>query len=448
MSWLEHHDMLPKSLPTARIMGFGVDIGSRLSKSTNAPIDLKWAASTILNRLLQERNHATKGPLVFIGHGYGNVVIQEMLFGELLSTVEDAYRLRVVESTAAITMFGAPFESFDNLINWATETFDIHKPSTKLFNARKGTEQIPERIWPRFFERTEKYHIATFAYLERHQMKDPRASDVNLAKHWHHLDRHWVSDSGIGDIARFARPEDVRFRNISKAISEFLGVHQLLLAGKGIDDAAMEELLKSSVDFNFRNRKQQTVLHIAAERGLSRLVQHLVNSDKVDFDLQDESGNTALHIAVTSNSPDIVYALLKAGAQSGVKNNLGKSAQTFALQEQRVLPQIKEHFRKRPLVEGPSEPRILMRGHPANKQAQIACRNTGMVVREIFPTAHDMPDKHLPVYTTVHDLIYTDDKIEDLFQASHHHGMSKALCRWYHVPMNNVCYHSQLNKPS
>ncbi|KAL1621012.1 hypothetical protein SLS56_009428 [Neofusicoccum ribis] len=423
-------------------MGFGLDINSRL-KSVNAPIDLKWAASNILSRLLNERGHMSTNPIVFIGHGYGNVVIEELLFGELLNTVEEASRLDLVQSTAAVTMFGAPFESFDNIISWATETFDIHKASTKLFDARKGTEHIPDRIWNRFFEGAEKHQIATFGYFERGQPKSSKSSDINSNKYSDRLDRRWLSDHDIGGIARFVRPEDVRFRNISKAISEFLAVHQLLICGKDIDDAVMEELLKSSVDFNFKNRKQQTVLHVAVERGYTRLVQHLVNSDKVDLDLQDEAGNTALHIAVTSkhhhNSPEMVYNLLKAGAQSGVKNNLGKSAQSFAL-EKGILPQIKDLLRKPPLVEGPSGPRKLVRGQPANKQAQAACQNTGMVVREIFSTASDKPDKHLPVYKTVHDLIYTDDKIGDFFQATHDNEASNALCRWYHVPMNNMAW--------
>ncbi|KAH7063570.1 hypothetical protein B0J12DRAFT_172794 [Macrophomina phaseolina] len=440
MSWLEDPDMLPKSLPTARIMGFGLDISSRLN-NVDAPIDLKWAASNILSRLLNERGHMSPNPIVFIGHGYGNVVIEEMLFGQLLNTVEEASRLDLVQSTAAITMFGAPFEGFDDLISWTIDTFDIHKASTKLFDARKGTEHIPDRIWNRFFEGTEKHHIATFGYFERNQSNESKASDLNSNKFYDRLDRRWFSDHAIGSIARFARPEDVRFKNISKAISEFLAVHQLLLCGKDIDDALMEELLKSSVNFDFKNRRQQTVLHVAVERGYTRLVQQLVNSDKVDLDLRDEAGNTALHIAITSthhySSPDMVYNLLRAGAQSGIKNNLGKSAQSFAL-DRNVLPQIKDLLRKPPLVEGPSGRWKLVRGRPANKQAQAACHNTGMVIREIFSTASDKPDKHLPVYKTVHDLIYTDDRIGDFFQATHDHGTSNALCRWYHIPMNNM----------
>lgn len=429
--------MLPKALPTARITGFGLDINKCIAN--NAPIHLKHAATNILAQLLEARSQQRKDPIVFIGHGYGNVVIEQILFGDLLETVDKNSRTHIVEATAAVTMFAPPLENFDDLVNWTASTFDISRKSTRVFEARKDNNHIPKVIWQRFFDGVEKHNIPSLGYIDKTQ----ESKDTKLAEHApYRLDRTWMSELEVDDVARFSGPQDNRFRNISKAISESLVLHQLLSAAETRDESSMGDLIKASDDLNFENRKSQTILHIAAERGHTRLMQHLVNSGKVDLDRQDESGNTTLHIAVDPrypNDPVMVHCLLKAGAKLGVKNKRGKSAQDIALHDTSVFPGIKDLIERPPLVEGPSGPRRLVRGNPANEKARSACHLTGMSVREIFPAEGDKPDTHLPVYKTVHDLIYTNDKINDSFQSARDKKSAKALCQWYHIPMNNVC---------
>lgn len=438
MCWLEDPDMLPKALPTARITGFGLDINKCIAN--NAPIHLKHAATNILAQLLEARSQQRKDPIVFIGHGYGNVVIEQILFGDLLETVDKNSRTHIVEATAAVTMFAPPLENFDDLVNWTASTFDISRKSTRVFEARKDNNHIPKVIWQRFFHGVEKHNIPSLGYIDKTQ----ESKDTKLAEHApYRLDRTWMSELEVDDVARFSGPQDNRFRNISKAISESLVLHQLLSAAETRDESSMGDLIKASDDLNFENRKSQTILHIAAERGHTRLMQHLVNSGKVDLDRQDESGNTTLHIAVDPrypNDPVMVHCLLKAGAKLGVKNKRGKSAQDIALHDTSVFPGIKDLIERPPLVEGPSGPRRLVRGNPANEKARSACHLTGMSVREIFPAEGDKPDTHLPVYKTVHDLIYTNDKINDWFRSARDKKSAKALCQWYHIPMNNMAW--------
>lgn len=435
ITWLDDPEMLPKVLPTARITSFGLDINHSISKNINTPIDLKQAATEIFQKLSQRWDKTRQASIVFIGHGYGTIVIDHLLFGELSQTVEERSRHRLVESTAAVAMFAPPLESFENLINWVATEFNISKTSTKLFEARQGINHLtPDTIWKNFFDNTEKRNIGTFGYLE--QKKESKKTP----NHSKRFDRSWTSDFAVDDLARISRENDVRFRNLTKAISESVAVHQLLRAGRFLNEDAIDELLNASVDFNSQNRKMQTVLHLAAERGLARLVQCLVNSGKVDLDRQDGEGDTALNVAVESrsySSPDIVHDLLKAGANTGITNILGKSAEDMALEEG-VNQDIKDLFRNPPLVEGPSGPRRLVRGKPANANAQEACRKTSMVAREIFSPTESRPERHLPVYKSVHDFIYTDENIDQFFQAAYTENSPTAICRWYHIPMNNV----------
>ncbi|OMP88806.1 Ankyrin-2 [Diplodia seriata] len=439
MSWLTDREMLPKALPTAKITSFGLDVNDRIS--SNAPIDLKFAATEVLKEFLKQRDGEGSRSIVFIGHGYGTIVIEHLLFGELLDTVEENARLRIVESTAAVAMFAPPLESFNNLIDWMGNNFNIPRTS-KLFEARKtSNDRAPNVIWDEFFTKTKERNIATFGYLEQgKESKKTKGSDAQTRNVLNNFDRHYTCDTDVENIARIGHAKDIRFRTLTNAISEFVGVHQLLQASRIHNEDFIDDLLGASVDFNFESGRRQTVLHLAAEQGLDRLVKSLINSGKVDLDRQDIYGNTALHISIGSSfshSPDMVWDLLKAGANTGVKNLDGASPETMALEEKANIF-IKGHFEKRPLVEGPIGPRTLVRGNPGNPNARAACSKTGMVAREIFKPTESKPDRHLPVYKSVHDFVYTDENIDSFFRAAHHENPGIALCRWYHIPMNNI----------
>ncbi|OJD31678.1 ankyrin repeat protein [Diplodia corticola] len=441
VNWLEDQDMLPKALPKARITAFGLDINQSISNSANAPIDLKFAATEILKEFLRQWDGDEQRSIVFIGHGYGTIVIEHLLFGDLLKTVGEDSRLQIVESTAAVVMFSPPLERFDNLISWMANDFNIPRCSA-IFEARKANnDRAPNVIWDDFLKKTEPRNIATFGYLEQNnEPKKAKSTNAQPQTRLKRFDRTWTFDTDVDNIARISHANDIRFKNLAKAVSEYVGVHQLLRAGRIPDEDLIDDLLGASIDFNFENGKRQTVLHLAVEQGLDRLVKSLVNSGKVDLDRQDDSGNTALHISIASrfhHSRDMVFHLLKAGANTGVMNKLGKSAEELALE---ANISIKELFRKRPLVEGPIGPRTLVGGKPANPAAQASCQKAGMVAREVFKPTKSKPERHLPVYKSVHDFIYTDDNIDDFFQAAYHEHPGTAMCRWYHIPMNNMAW--------
>lgn len=86
-------------------------------------------------------------------------------------------------------------------------------------------------------------------------------------------------------------------------------------------------LLRSGlIDVNERNAGGETILHRVMRSNDSPLLSILLMSEKIKtiFDAQDNDGNTALHIAVQVNNEDMVYALLRAGADHTIHNNSGK----------------------------------------------------------------------------------------------------------------------------
>ena len=75
--WLR--DFLPSQLPSARIMSFGYNSDTFLSK---AVADIEDVASMLLNGLGLSRNlpEEKKRPIVFISHSLGGIVVKKAGF--------------------------------------------------------------------------------------------------------------------------------------------------------------------------------------------------------------------------------------------------------------------------------------------------------------------------------------------------------------------------------
>jgi hypothetical protein len=102
VNWLKDHDMLPKSVPEARIMSVGFDLCGQVDK----PIDVEAAAAQLCSHLASQRAHCPTRPIVFIGHAYGSIITERALFMGASEEGESKSILRVpLESSS----FCVPF---------------------------------------------------------------------------------------------------------------------------------------------------------------------------------------------------------------------------------------------------------------------------------------------------------------------------------------------------
>lgn len=85
----------------------------------------------------------------------------------------------------------------------------------------------------------------------------------------------------------------------------------------------LEEMLED-IDINSVNSSNQTLLHIAAERGYLPIIELLIHKG-ARLDLQDLKGHTALHRAASRGHTRIVKALIKAGAPIYTPDQQGKT---------------------------------------------------------------------------------------------------------------------------
>ena len=81
-------------------------------------------------------------------------------------------------------------------------------------------------------------------------------------------------------------------------------------------------LKEANADLNSRNKRQQTALHVAVNKGYIGNVRALLDAG-VHVNLQDSEGDTALHDAISKKRDDIVVLLLNAGIDISLANNNG-----------------------------------------------------------------------------------------------------------------------------
>ena len=107
-------DLIPKTLPTARVLVYGYDtnirhfLGSPVSK--NKVYDI---ALDLLQSLEAERRSQPARPLLFVAHSLGGIVVKEALRRSHGFESHQTYLHQIYKSTAAIMFFGTPHGGAD-----------------------------------------------------------------------------------------------------------------------------------------------------------------------------------------------------------------------------------------------------------------------------------------------------------------------------------------------
>jgi hypothetical protein len=441
--------MLPSLIPTARILGFGLNL-----KNITNPINFQSTALSIMADLTEKRQNCPSRAVIFVGHGYGNVVIEKLLCGTPESTVNTK---SLVGSTAAIVLFAAPFEDADNLINWTCQALKVPRDS-KMFTTTSSNDLVSPQILETLHKCAREHGRRLFAFLERPAAPDrPDTVDitdsqarntkldhlkqrVDLLKEM--VDRLWETDAAIEEVGKFSGPDDPHFQALGRCISDAIRTHQLLVAAAMGNEESIRQLIGESVDLNLSGRDGRTVLHAATEAKFLGIVRQLLWTNKIDIDNQDQSGMTALHIAVLGNDMkdrDIIEDLLIAGANSNLANKEEKTPKNLAEEDENIIDDIKDLFESPPPVAGPLAPTRLDKGNLPEGDGLNACRKTRANVRDIYAADEQNTDSHLPLYTRILDLVYGEQSLDAMFQSLRGQNVpQRPMCRWIHIPMNNV----------
>jgi ankyrin repeat protein len=102
----------------------------------------------------------------------------------------------------------------------------------------------------------------------------------------------------------------------------------------GHADMALPLIQHSKINLNQQDSGGYTALSLAAQVGLTKIVERLLESDEILVDTADHSVNqTALMLAAERNHQEVVELLLRRGAKPNLKNSNGATAILLAVAE-------------------------------------------------------------------------------------------------------------------
>ena len=108
-------DMVPLVIPNARVLTYGYDthIRNKLGSHNNGHTvyDIAWG---LLIALEAERRMEPSGPIYFIVHSLGGIIVKEMLRKSNDSHQSQAYLSYIYNSTIGLMFFGTPHNGVDS----------------------------------------------------------------------------------------------------------------------------------------------------------------------------------------------------------------------------------------------------------------------------------------------------------------------------------------------
>lgn len=126
-----------------------------------------------------------------------------------------------------------------------------------------------------------------------------------------------------------AYPEAVQL--VGRGNRKWLPLHYAIAANGNSTDA-VRLLLKAYPQALHEKMDEWLVLHYAAHKGLTMMVELILDSG-VCVDTVDESGQTALHHSARAGHVHVVELLLSRGARDDIEDHDGRTARECAAQE-------------------------------------------------------------------------------------------------------------------
>ncbi|GLJ22580.1 hypothetical protein SUGI_0424960 [Cryptomeria japonica] len=208
--------------------------------------------------------------------------------------------------------------------------------------------------------------------------------------------RHYARFDGQTCLhhALFFKKDEVAAELIEKApelckiADYFLGNTPLHVAAlRGCRKSTVEKLLQCDTSSSFKQDKlkQQTALHLAAQRGHADVVNCILRFAEDCVEIRDESGKTALHCAVENAPAGVVKSLVRFARVINIADKNGYTALDIANQkynEEPLSPYFAVHSKNPPQEECH---RGSGSGRPEKKNIK-AISNSSFSIRNLSPT--------------------------------------------------------------
>ncbi|KAH7204891.1 ankyrin repeat-containing domain protein [Fusarium redolens] len=162
-------DLLPKKIPTARVLTFGYDASFARNYSTYG---IREHATMLLARLRDNREERddVDRPLIFVCHSLGGIVVKQAL---LIASIDQAYS-SISRSTTGIVFMGTPHRG-SSVADWGSILAGIArimflKPKRQLLDDLRSNSRTLSDISEDFLKIVSRYSIKSF--YEENKMKN------------------------------------------------------------------------------------------------------------------------------------------------------------------------------------------------------------------------------------------------------------------------------------
>jgi hypothetical protein len=259
------------------------------------------------------------------------------------------------------------------------------------------------------------------------------------------------------EICKFPGRTDSDYAKVRVTLKKLVERRQMHDAVMQEDDV-LKRLLKAGLNVELEDEFGRTPLQTAVIHGRLNSVRLLLGQGAADISHRDKSGLTALHHAVKEAAAkgyqhenaqiakNLIKLLLEKGADIESTDDSDKTAWDWA-GNQKWLLDLKNH---RALLEGASK--TLMADlkeptAPSTKGARTACQGFMATIMELY--YNDEGERYLIERASIEELIYNPNSGPDIIldHARDPQVEETPSCRWYHIPANNVSYHSPLERP-
>lgn len=222
-NWLSDASCLPKDVPNARVLSYGYNSITHLSRSNT---DIRDFASTLLAALRAKRRTSAEKqrPLVFVCHGLGGLVFKQLV---VRGHEQHDYYGPMLARLQGVVFMATPHRGL-NLSFWDSlrpriaraATFGF-KCNTKLIKDLKADSEMLKRISDSFAYRGANLKIRSFYETERMLRHSRCIVDKDSARLGWSNELDIASPSNHSNICRFKSRDDPRYETV---LSELLDI--------------------------------------------------------------------------------------------------------------------------------------------------------------------------------------------------------------------------------
>ncbi|KAK2776453.1 hypothetical protein FQN52_003462 [Onygenales sp. PD_12] len=448
--WLEDKDMLPGSIPNARVLGYTYP---NLSNTIPWRDYREYAAQEFLKKLMRRRASAhSKSPILYIGHGFGGLVLQKAL---TLATQSSQRAAKLLDPAAGFIFVNTPFPVLSDDMSIAPGPVfpDVQNSRQEAIirrvNKQELKDETPEKfeswkLWKAFdHERSSRKISLAWLYKPdtSKSSQPPKQTPVPITP-----PNFCVRIRG-GRSTRFTGPTDDNYKIILHHIKKLLLFK--ICASEYPDNLLLTLLTKANFPVTAEDDEGRTPLHVAGSSSNSAAVTLLISKGRLtlaEIMHPDNRGRTPLHATVqeavrtaervaAGSGPDkqdsytkTIQSLIEHPINLQQSDDSDKTAWDY-ISDGDEYDWLRELQTRRFLVQ--EEDNSLEFSEPTETQ-EMVCKKATSVLAEFYKDRK----QYVLLHKFVHEVLYEKGP-ETFLSFARPPDVESPTCRWFHLPANN-----------